>query len=161
MIIEFDCYYMILWAGGVVTFRERKIFPRIILLTDGGVTDQRIFSGPDTIVKQGGTKKEVRKHLKNFYFTMHSKKITLMWSISYVYSALLNCLMSRLLILCIIVCNRCGTNWWSLLSGSVHTQILGIWSVFPLERMQTWFVQHILQESYDLLEFLYVKRLRK
>lgn len=56
-----------------MTFRERKIFPRIILLTDGGVTDQRIFSGPDTIVKQGGTKKEVRKHLKNFYFTMHSK----------------------------------------------------------------------------------------
>lgn len=87
--------------------------------------------------------------------------ITLMWSISYIYSALLNCLMSRLLILCIIVCNRCGTNWWSLLSGSVHTQILGIWSVFPLERMQTWFVQHILQESYDLLEFLYVKKLRK
>nr|XP_034324566.1 uncharacterized protein LOC117689052 isoform X2 [Crassostrea gigas] len=60
------CMSAIYNRGGVVTFRERKIFPRIILLTDGGVTDQRIFSGPDTIVKQGGTKKEVWHKLMEF-----------------------------------------------------------------------------------------------
>ena len=52
----------------MVTFRERKIYPRIILLTDGGVTDQRIFNGPDTIVKQGGTKKEVAK---SYFYNKH------------------------------------------------------------------------------------------
>lgn len=89
-----------------MTFRERKIFPRIILLTDGGVTDQRIFTGPDTIVKQGGTKKEVRKHLKNVYFTIHSKYSWLHYfnvqhfviGGLYVYAAPVNCLMSGLLI---------------------------------------------------------------
>lgn len=60
------CMSAIYNRGGVVTFRERKIFPRIILLTDGGVTDQRIFTGPDTIVKQGGTKKEVWHKLMEF-----------------------------------------------------------------------------------------------
>lgn len=60
------CMSAIYNRGGVVTFRERKIFPRIILLTDGGVTDQRIFSGPDIIVKQGGTKKEVWHKLMEF-----------------------------------------------------------------------------------------------
>ncbi|XP_061173665.1 uncharacterized protein LOC133182836 [Saccostrea echinata] len=60
------CMSAIYNRGGVVTFRERKIYPRIILLTDGGVTDQRIFNGPDTLVKQGGTKKEVWHKLMEF-----------------------------------------------------------------------------------------------
>ncbi|XP_022333075.2 uncharacterized protein LOC111130362 isoform X1 [Crassostrea virginica] len=68
------CMSAIYNRGGVVTFRERKIYPRIILLTDGGVTDQRIFNGPDTIVKQGGTKKEVWHKLMEFAerFRTHS-----------------------------------------------------------------------------------------
>ncbi|XP_062617094.1 uncharacterized protein LOC134278812 isoform X2 [Saccostrea cucullata] len=68
------CMSAIYNRGGVVTFRERKIHPRIILLTDGGVTDQRIFNGPDTIVKQGGTKKEVWHKLMEFAerFRTHS-----------------------------------------------------------------------------------------
>ena len=47
--------------GGVVTYKDRKIRPRIILLSDGKITDQRIFNGPDFITKQGHNKTEVNE----------------------------------------------------------------------------------------------------
>ncbi|OWF46887.1 HERC2-like protein 3 [Mizuhopecten yessoensis] len=60
------CMSAIYIRGGVVSFRNRKIMPRIILVSDGHVTDSRIMDGPDVAHPNGMSESEAKQQLIEF-----------------------------------------------------------------------------------------------
>ncbi|XP_060066674.1 uncharacterized protein LOC132546961 [Ylistrum balloti] len=72
------CMSAIYIRGGVVSFRNRKIMPRILLVSDGHVTDARIMDGPDVIHPQGMSEEEAKQQLIEFTDRLKSehRKVT-------------------------------------------------------------------------------------
>ncbi|XP_033749308.1 uncharacterized protein LOC117333997 [Pecten maximus] len=60
------CMSAIYIRGGVVSFRNRKIMPRILLVSDGHVTDARIMDGPDVAHPHGMSEEEAKQQLVEF-----------------------------------------------------------------------------------------------
>lgn len=72
------CMSAIYIRGGVVSFRNRKIMPRIVLISDGHVTDARIMDGPDVAHPHGMSEEEAKQQLIEFSDRLKSehRKVT-------------------------------------------------------------------------------------